>query len=445
MVVPHIDNTKNDLYPMELEDYHNEIMNSIGTLEYEMNECAKIIEYKKKNGFDFESWNLKLQALEGRSDLILRKIIIDKMPYNEYKKLILVQLENEKENLKKFEQYTKIDNKMKEIAMERILKRIDIINNEISEGEQLYKQNENPLETENINEPLLQKIKLRYKEYKSALSYFEENGMKSQEKDALSKVRTILSIAKRYKNKETFSEFELPTQITPEYIYGYSKEERLNKFKEVLRELIKEKGVAKTQFKIYQKEENVEKIESYLSTITKYERLIKVIKEQVKNQWVPAPKYTLNNQGTSQRTFSVDKIYNAFVVKDGKEEQKGIINISEEDLKNYDSVDNIYSLKVIEYKLEEVTKEIEKNKEQKTPKELKDRLNMLNAKKKLIEKLLKEENMKENYLELIKTQLVLDKRFAERFEEKNDKKAAGIVKRRIKVASEEIKQLENNK
>ena len=100
---------------------------------------------------------------------------------------------------------------------------------------------------------------------------------------------------------------------------------------------------------------------------------------------------------------------------------------------------------MIEYKLEEVTKEIEKNKEQKTPKELKDRLNMLNAKKRLIEKLLKEMNMKENYLELIKTQLLLDKRFAERFEEKNDKKAEGIVKRRIKVASEEIKQLENNK
>ena len=320
---------KTDLFPFELEAvYHvEEKMNSIPVLKDEKNQCEKIIEYKINNGFDYEQWKKKKRNIDGKISLLNNSY---KLNYDKYKHTINLQLQTEKSLLESLNKNSIIESNVKSVIHQRIQRRIDILINEINEVDNLEtNQNNYPLENQNtissntpnepndnhnqINDPLLLKIKQRYKEYKKALTYFEENEMISQEKDAISKVRTILSVAKRYKNKEFVSESELPNPITPEYIYGYSKEERLYKFKEILRELIKEKGAAKAKIKKFEdtKEEvieyeedeeeeeveaNEENIEHYQKILDKYERLIRVIKDQVKKQWIPAPKYTLKEE-----------------------------------------------------------------------------------------------------------------------------------------------------
>ena len=118
------------------------------------------------------------------------------------------------------------------------------------------------------------------------------------------------------------------------------------------------------------------------------------------------------------------------------------MKIDEKELNNFDSVDNIFSLQVIEYELEKVKEEIENNEENRMPKHLKDRLIKLKTKRKMIENLITDSKMQDKYLEKIKNQLIVDTRVFHYFIENYDEKNADIIKKRIEIASDEIKELE---
>ena len=60
----------------------------------------------------------------------------------------------------------------------------------------------------------------------------------------------------------------------------------------------------------------------------------------------------------------------------------------------------------------------------------------------MIENLITDSKMQDKYLEKIKNQLIVDTRVFHYFIENNDEKKADIVKKRIEIATDEIKELE---
>ena len=102
----------------------------------------------------------------------------------------------------------------------------------------------------------------------------------------------------------------LPTPIKPEYIFGYSLEERTNKFKEIIAEIVKQKEEIVEKKKDYNdklsqlKKRELEKLkdqakqvlDSYQSKIDKFDEEIDKLKEKLKDKWTPAPDYCLMPQ-----------------------------------------------------------------------------------------------------------------------------------------------------
>lgn len=86
-------------------------------------------------------------------------------------------------------------------------------------------------------------VDLLLQQYLSARDYFKENELKEQETDSINKCKQIIMAKKKLLagNAQEVNLNELPKSIKPEYIYGYSTEERTAKFKEILSELIKQK------------------------------------------------------------------------------------------------------------------------------------------------------------------------------------------------------------
>ena len=68
--------------------------------------------------------------------------------------------------------------------------------------------------------------------------------MKEQLNVAKNNIKKLENAQKKiealYSNK--VKEDSLPEEITPEFIYGYSKEERMKKFKEILKEMLSQKN-----------------------------------------------------------------------------------------------------------------------------------------------------------------------------------------------------------
>ena len=73
-------------------------------------------------------------------------------------------------------------------------------------------------------------------QYLSAKDYFKTNDLKEQEKDCIEKCKQIILAKKKIQggNIKDVNLNELPKSIKPEYIYGYSSDDRVSKFKEIL-------------------------------------------------------------------------------------------------------------------------------------------------------------------------------------------------------------------
>ena len=98
----------------------------------------------------------------------------------------------------------------------------------------------------------------------------------------------------------------LPKTITPEYIYGYTENERMQKFKVILGEYIKQKNeidgkmksILEKMKKMRKKElekakEQVKpKLDEMKARKDNYIKSIETLKEKFKDKWTPAPEYT---------------------------------------------------------------------------------------------------------------------------------------------------------
>ena len=326
-------NNEDDLYPIKQEQIFHRVnkMNSLTVLEKEIKLCQTIIEYKKKKQMDFKIWETKIEQATKQLNDIKTSVENQSMDYEAYKKTISEELAYEQKLL---DVYLPKDGastpEQKNVIEKRIKDRILIINKEINnemddeeEEQEEKKEPENTNESKIVNNKVEQSttqsqnqsnedktqvyVDLLLQQYLSARDYFKENEFKEQEKDCIEKCKQIINAKKKIQqgNSKDVNLNDLPKSIKPEYIYGYSSEERTEKFKEILSELIKQKGQIEQKKKAYmEKLQKLNKrdlakvkdaakttLDSYQSKINKYNEIIEEIKEKFKDKWVPTPEF----------------------------------------------------------------------------------------------------------------------------------------------------------
>ena len=114
-----------DIYLQKDEDTYNKLeeMKSIKVVENEIEECKSIIEFKKKENFDFLFWNERLPKL----NQILEELKKSKPSDKEYISIIQNELKYE------YSLYNKLTKDHTRAVKGRILKRISILKKELSD------------------------------------------------------------------------------------------------------------------------------------------------------------------------------------------------------------------------------------------------------------------------------------------------------------------------
>jgi hypothetical protein len=150
-------------------------------------------------------------------------------------------------------------------------------------------------------------------EYKNAEDYFKKNNLKEQEKEASNKCGKIKDIKDKIESNSLYNLNNLPKPITPEFIYGCSKEERNIKFKNVLNKYLNEKRILEQKLKYYSKyaiikniSEECNKNKTYLK---KLDYVIKKLENDFKNEWVPSPKYSIETKLCQIERVSYENCY----------------------------------------------------------------------------------------------------------------------------------------
>ena len=165
-------------------------------------------------------------------------------------------------------------------------------------------------------------IKGLLEEYRSAKEYFKVNDLKIQEEEANKKYLEILNVKKIFEEGYLIKINLLPESITPEFIYGCSKEERDSVFKEIILKYTDEKNeleekIRTTILKIkqlppekYAKVKGVmmPKLESVQTKLEKLKKIIEGFDNKYKNKWIPAPKISKDSEKSENKEYRL-KIY----------------------------------------------------------------------------------------------------------------------------------------
>ena len=335
-----------DLYPEKTEKKYHSVdkMTSIGVLNEEKELCDKIIEYKKKIGADYDDWELKKDSVKDKIDTVTSFIQDGIWDLDKYKKNIMEQYKWEVKLLQFVEKDPSLNEQQKKVLKDRVNKRKQIIDAEIKqnpEDEEEPPQKEEPKKEETKKgddkkeEKKDAKIELkkslsplfsvpkdkeeeekqrindvvvdRLNEYRAALAYFQANELAEQRVDATNKAKLICIELKKIQDgkwKEV-NEFKLPDPVTPEYIYGYKKEERNERFKKIILDYDKQRKEAVSEMtakiEAFKKLPAVKfkKIKDVatkdLNTIKAkketLDKLINLLKQYFQDTWTPAPLY----------------------------------------------------------------------------------------------------------------------------------------------------------
>ena len=101
----------------------------------------------------------------------------------------------------------------------------------------------------NNKEMMLKYLNNLLNEYQNAKDYFNKNKLKEQEIVAINKCLEIKDIKDKIDSNSPYNSYNIPKPITPEFIYGYSKEERNIKFKKVLNRYLNDKRILEQKLK----------------------------------------------------------------------------------------------------------------------------------------------------------------------------------------------------
>ena len=201
-----------------------------------------------------------------------------------------------------------------------LLKEIEQNNNNI--GNKAIKENKT-MNKNKDEETIKNNLDFLYNSYYNAKTYFYSNDLKEKEFDAIQKCKKIFE-AKKLLEEGKSNEInmkELPKEITPEYITGYTKEERKKNFEKIINKLNEEKEIAKKSLekKIEEakkmagrlKKENIEKfkIESKKildvekGKIDKLNKDITLMNQILEKEYIPVPDYIMSNE-----EYKIEKI-----------------------------------------------------------------------------------------------------------------------------------------
>ena len=361
-----------DLYPEITEKkYHNvEKMTSIGVLNKENEICDKIIEYKKKIDADYDDWEIKKENIESKIKTVTSFVQDGVWDLTAYKKELIKQFNWENKLLVFVDKDPTLKEEQKKVLKDRVNERKKIIDEEIKqnpEGEEEPAKEEpkkeetkkeetkksvekkpepkkEVIETKKSLNPMfsvpkdkeeeeknrISKIVLdRLNEYRNALDYFQNNELGEQRIDANNKAKLICIEMKKIQDgkwKEV-NEFKLPDPVTPEYIYGYKKAERLEKFKKVIMDYDRQRKECQAQLnaklealkklppakmkKI--KDVAAKDLNEMKSKKEKLDKIINLLKEKLQDSWVPAPLFV--EQDREIRTEKVNNDVPEFHLK----------------------------------------------------------------------------------------------------------------------------------
>ena len=147
-------------------------------------------------------------------------------------------------------------------------------------------------------------IEDRIKEYESALEYFKKNEYKEEKiKKGEEDKKILMELLEKVKLGEIINENMIQKEITPEYINGYSNDERVKKYYEIIIKIIEEKKKLKIELDNEIKElkklkedellsmekDIIEDFQKIKSKKEKYDEIINILKEDFQNKWIPAP------------------------------------------------------------------------------------------------------------------------------------------------------------
>jgi hypothetical protein len=298
-------------------------MLSAGVLEDEKRIMEEIIEYKKSQNIEYDFFEIKKDLLDGQILNIQNLIISESLTLEGYKDNIktqlnyennlLIILEEEKVKEKEIVKDNKLNEEQIQIIINRINKRIEILNsefmqqiNEEEEENQLEKQESEinielikEKESENLdinkkqeiesveiktpikeilikNQFLYDTLKKRQIEYQLAIEYFDKHDLTTQSKDAFLKLGELNKAIKLLESgieilDTNNNDFTIPESITPDYISGCSKQERFEKFSKLIKEygnikneLVNKKNKILENFNLLEKREQNKIVYKYI-------------------------------------------------------------------------------------------------------------------------------------------------------------------------------------
>ena len=342
------------------------------------------------------------------------------------------------------------------------------------------KTSENSIQNKSLStqEKMSKIICLLIQEYMSAKDYFTRNGY-SEEKinDCVNKCKDLIMAQKKVvqNNLKEIKLSELPKQITPEYIFGYTNEERTSKFNNIISYYINQKKINAN-----------DKVKA-----PKFDRIIAILKEKMANKWTPCPLFSgtnltkvypafdpksaqlpemkLNNHDKSiekkeekieTKTSKIElggelkeqNVLNSESENSNLEKEKEVnladsssndIHLTEEEKKNPDQIDFYVSLKVLEFKIKELSEKM-KNIKGRTPKELMQFNSKMKVKKMQLENSMENDLISpKDYMNILTNAVTHDKSLALYFKQNNEIDKCKSVLMRVKLMNEEIKELEH--
>ena len=283
-----VSNEDNDIYTEETEGkYHNpKNIKCMSAIEEEKNMCETIINYKKKNKLDFDYWETKITLLEQQETFTATCIESGKLSMKQYKERVEASLTFDKKLLANIAQ----DKSLKKCELpqlkKRLEKRIQTMEGELAEEveeeepeEETEQQQQQQKASTNVqpkqsttppsekvlkqsttstsssttttttsvkpftksstittSENLLELLEERFQDYKSAFIYFQQNDLPKQKEETNKNAKIIKAAIDAIKNGQGKNIFldDLPPKVTPEYIWGYSREERKKKFNAII-------------------------------------------------------------------------------------------------------------------------------------------------------------------------------------------------------------------
>ena len=281
-----------------------------------VNNRMKIIEDELRKNPDEEAENEENEEKEKKEE---KNEIIVKKEENEIKEDEKNEIKEEKEVSKKEVQIEDFEEEPKQEIQKEIKSAKKNATSSKSENPILHFSKEE--EKEEIKR-LTEIVTERLNEYRAALEYFKTNDFPELQKEAITKANQILMELRKIQSGRwnEVNEFDLPDPITPEFIYGYDKEERKKKFNKIISEMSREKELIQEEMNT--KMEEMKKIpkgkikqmlpiakkemDALKAKKTKYEKIVSLLKEKYQDKWVPAPLFVENEEESSVEKVNVN-------------------------------------------------------------------------------------------------------------------------------------------